>query len=392
MTAAVTDILLVLVLGGALGWLSLRLGFPNAVAQVLLGVLLGTAVLGWVPHSSLLHGFGLVGVVLLLGVAGLEVGLERLTAAGWAGVLVATLGIVLSAAGGYAVASVYGSPLDEALYVGLALGATSIGITAQVLEQFGLIGHRVADVLLAAAVIDDVIALYLLGAAHGFLSDDLSGSGALIFIALAIIALGGLFALCRFLTAWASHRCLLKNRGSRGVWIVTMVALGAWLTHTLDLSSVVGAFFAGLGAGEGLTQEASGRSAKDLQPLVLLLMPFFFVMIGVQAQWDILDEPALLWLVLGLIGIAVISKTLGGVFGAIRIGSWRERWLIGFGMVPRGEVALVISTLALEQGHMARPVFVALVLMTITVAVAGPLLMAPLAKGLGEQLPAGVTR
>ena len=389
MTAALTDILMVLVLGSALGWLSLRLGFPNAVAQVVLGVLLGTAVLGWVPHSSSLHTIGEVGVVLLLGVAGLELGINRLTAAGWAGALVAMLGIVLGVVSGYAVASVYGSPVDEALYVGLVLGATSIGITAQVLKQFGLMAHRVADVLLAAAVIDDVIALYLLGAAHGFLSDESNGSGALFFAASAIIVLGGLLLVSRSLTRWAFQRGFIGNRWSRGAWILAAVALGAWLTHSLGLSSVVGAFFVGLGTGEGLSDEVSKRSARDLQPLVRLLMPFFFVMIGVQAQWNILDEPALLGLVLSLIVFALISKIAGGVLGAVQVNAWRDRWLIGFGMVPRGEVALVIATLAFEQGHMSRPVFVALVLMTITVAVTGPLLMAPLAKRLGAELSAG---
>jgi Kef-type K+ transport system membrane component KefB len=171
MISAVSDILVVLVLGGGLSWLSQRLRFPNAVAQVVLGVLLGTAVLGWVPHSPVLHEFGAVGVVLLLGVAGLELGLGRLTAAGPTGAFVATLGIVFSVVGGYGIGILYGSAGDEALYLGLALGATSIGITVQLLEQFGLIGHRVADILVAAAVIDDVIALYLLGAAHGFLSE-----------------------------------------------------------------------------------------------------------------------------------------------------------------------------------------------------------------------------
>ncbi len=389
---AISDILLVLVLGGAVGWLSQRLNFPNAVAQVVLGVLIGTAVLGWVPHSGVLHAFGEVGVVLLLGVAGLELGIDRLKAAGWAGAGVATLGIVFSVAGGVGIGWLYGSPIDEALYLGLVLGATSIGITAQVLAQFGLMGHRVADILLAAAVIDDVIALYLLGAAHGFLSGGSSGSGALVFVALAILVLGGLLMLSRGLTRWAYHRGFIVNRWWRGVWILAAVALGAWLTHTLNLSLVVGAFFAGVGAGGGLTLDASGRSAKDLQPLVFLLMPFFFVMIGVQAQWSILDDPTVLGLLLGLIAFAVMAKVAGGVLGAVRVNSWRERWLIGFGMVPRGEVALVIGTLAFEQGHMTRPVFVALVLMTIAVAVTGPLLMAPLAKGLGARLSAGATR
>lgn len=387
-----TDIALVLVLGAGIGAMSVRFRFPNAVAQVVLGVVLGTALLGWVPHSPLLHGFGEVGVVLLLGVAGLELGFERLRAAGWAGGAVAALGIILSVAGGYAIGVIFGSPSDEALYLGLALGATSIGITVQVLEQFGLIGHRVADIVIAAAVIDDVIALYLLGAAHGFLVGGFSVPEVVGFVLLALGVLGGLFFICRGLTRWLDHHGVLSNRWIRSVWILTSVGVGAWLTHALDLSSVVGAFFAGVGTGEGLKEEVSERSARLLQPLVLVFMPFFFVMIGVQAQWDILEQPTMLWLVIVLVLFAVLSKALGGLIGAFDVASWRDRWIIGLGMVARGEVGLIIATLGFTQGHITHPVFVALVLTTIVVSAIGPLLMAPLAKRLSTELALGASR
>lgn len=386
------DIALVGVLGAALGWISLRLSFPNAVGQVVLGVILGSAVLGWVSHSPLLHWFGEIGVVLLLGVAGIELGFDRLKAAGWAGGLVATLGFVLSVGGGYAIGHLFDSPSDEALYLGLALGATSIGISVQVLEQFGLVGHRVADIVIAAAVIDDVIALYLLGAAHGFLSDGLSVPEVIVFVLLAIVVLGGLFWICRGLTRWVADRGLLDHGGRRAGWLLASVALGAMLTHALDLSSVVGAFFAGVGAGEGLEDDFSEQSAASLRPLVLVFMPFFFVMIGVQAQWDILEQPTLLWLVVTLIAFAIASKTIGGVLGALAIPRWRDRWIIGFGMVARGEVGLIIATLGFEQGHISHPVFVALVLTTIVVSAIGPLLMAPLASNLRKELSLEASR
>ena len=387
--AAISDVFVVLVLGGALGWLSQRLNFPNAVAQVVLGVLLGSAMLGWVSHNPLLHTLGEVGVVLLLGVAGLEVGIDRLKGAGWAGTAVAVLGIVFSFAGGYGIAHAYGSPSDEALYLGLALGATSIGITVQVLEQFGVIAHRVADIVIAAAVIDDVIALYALGAVHGFLSEGLRAAEVLTFVLLAIVVLCGLFTVLRVLTRWAARRGFIDTSWRRGVWILTAVILGALVTHTLGLSSVVGAFFAGVGVGAALTGEARERSANALRPMVLVMMPFFFVMIGVQAQWSILDQAASWWFVVILIVCAVSAKTLAGLLGATGIDRWRERWIIGFGMVARGEIALIIATVGFEQGHLRHPVFVALVLTTVAVSVLGPLLMAPLAKRLGSELSAG---
>ena len=121
-------------------------------------------------------------------------------------------------------------------------------------------------------------------------------------------------------------------------------------------------------------------------------MPFFFVMIGVQAQWDILNQPALLWLVVGFIAFAIISKAIGGVLGALSVASWNDRWLIGFGMIARGEVGLIIASIGSAQGHITRPIFVALVLTTIVVSVVGPMLMLPFAKRLRTHLLAGAAR
>jgi len=154
----VLSIVLVLGLGLAVGAFSERYRIPKAVAQVLLGVVLGAAVLGWVAHDSVIHILGEIGVVVLLGVAGLEVSMGQLKHAGWPGVWVAVLGIVLSLAGGYAVAMMYGSPSAESIYLALALAATSIGISAQVLHQYGLMEHRVADLIITQAGVSNLTA------------------------------------------------------------------------------------------------------------------------------------------------------------------------------------------------------------------------------------------
>lgn len=382
------EILIVLVAGGMLGWLCRQLRFPNAIAQVILGVILGTAVLGWITHSETLHTLGETGVVLMLGVAGVELGINRLRAAGWSGMAVAFLGIVLSIGGGYTVGRVYGSTMPEAMYLGLALGATSIGITVQVLQQFNLINHRVGEILVAAAVIDDVIALYLLGAVHGLLSDKFDATDALGFVVLAIAVLGALFSVLRLITQWLSRRACLETRPIRLGWILIAITFSAWLTHTLGLSSVVGAFFAGVGVGEGLTENMRRRVVHAFEPLLYMIVPFFFVMIGAQAEWRVLNQSSLLWLLLVLMAVAMLSKSLGGAFGAIHVESWRERWLIGFGMAARGEVSLVIAGLGFKQGHLTQPVFVALMLCTITTAILGPLFMLPMVRNLSTtQLP-----
>jgi len=379
MLADVLDVAVVLVLGGVLNGLCRHWQFPSAVAQVLLGVLLGGAVLGVVVHTPVLHDIGQVGVVLLLGLAGLELGMDRLAAAGWSGVMVALLGVGLSFLGAFAVAWWFGSPVPERWYVALVFTATSIGISVQVLEQFGLVEHRVGEIVIAAAVVDDVLALYLLGAAHGIFGEGQGPVGALLLVVEACAVLGTLYWAARFASSRWKALHAPDSGWLRGGWTVGAVLLGAALTDLLGLSAVVGGFFVGLGVGDGLGRRLRGTTARGIGPLVWITMPFFFVMIGVQADWGGLAEPGSGWLLAALLVVGVAGKALGGWLGASGLRA-RERWLVGLGMVGRGEVAMVVATLGYAQDHLSRNVFVVLISATILLAVVGPLTMAPLAR------------
>lgn len=363
------EILLVLTLGVAAGWLGRRVGLPAAVGQVVLGAVLGPAVLGWVSPDEALRLLAEIGVVLLLGMAGLHIGLERLVAAGQSAWWVALLGMVLPLGGGYAVASWWGSPEPEALYVGVALAATSIGISVQVLHQFDLLRSRVGEVVIAAAVIDDVIALYLLAVAHGVLSGGFSAPRVGGSLLLALASLGALFWVSR----WMARR--IAGKSFQMLAAIGLIMAAGWVTAGLGLSAVVGGFFAGLGIGEGVGQQRREQLSGNLNRLVLLLVPFFFVLIGVAAEWKVVAEPGMTTLMLGLLAVALLGKILGGVVGALSGGLWASL-IVGTSMAPRGEVALVVADLGFRQGHLDHHVFVILVLVAVSTAVAAPLLIA----------------
>lgn len=386
----VIDVALILVFGSAVSWLCQRLRLPAAVVQVILGVILGGAVLGWVSHSSTIHVLGEIGVVLLLGMAGIEMGLERLKRAGWPAVAVAVIGIVLSLSGGYFVGSFFGSPRPEAIYIGLVIAATSIGISTQVLQQFGLINHRIGEIVVAAALIDDVIALYLLAATHGILSDDAGIARVLAYVMAALVLLGAVYWLSKALTSWLLRQRYLDRNWSLIVWAVGVFSAAAMISMLLQFSPVVGSFFAGVGIGDAMEKRSREHRLRGFQPLLWVLMPFFFVMIGVQAEWSALAEPGTRWFLVVLLVVAISAKALGGLLGSSRQTRVAERCLIGFGMVPRGEVALIIATLGLEQGHVGADAFAALVLTTICLAILGPVCMAFLAKSVRSRI-AGVT-
>lgn len=184
------------------------------------------------------------------------------------------------------------------------------------------------------------------------------------------------------LTRWDSRLGLINNAWARAAWVLCAIFAAAILTHALELSAVVGGFFAGLGVGDGLRREVREHRARTLKPLVLMVMPFFFVMIGVQAQWGLAKDPVWLGFVAALVAVSVAGKVAGGMFGTVGHNSWRERWLIAFGMVPRGEIALVVATLGYEQGHLTHHLFVALVLVAIVLSILGPIMVAPFAKRL----------
>jgi Kef-type K+ transport system membrane component KefB len=290
------------------------------------------------------------------------------------------LGILFSFSGGFGFALWWTAPHPEALYVGTALAATSIGISIEVLRQCGLLESRIGQVVVAAAVVDDILALYLLAVAHGVLSGDFVLWLLALSALLAFVVVAAVFWVARAL----GRLSIIYHRWNGGVTqivgaIVLLLAF-AWVTDWVDLSLVVGGFFAGLGLGEGLGEPARQELAQGLESFVLVLAPFFFVLIGAQAQLSFLTEPAMLLLLAGLLLVAMICKILGGLLGAVQTGTWSARLLIGVSMVPRGEVGLIIASLGFDQTHLNHHVFVTLVLMTIATSVLAPFAMVPLAR------------
>ncbi|HID81518.1 MAG TPA: cation:proton antiporter [Chromatiales bacterium] len=372
--------LLILLLGVSVGWLASRIGQPAAVAQVLLGLVIGPPLLGWVDTGEALELIGQLGVVLLLGMAGMHIGSRHLAKHGLTALWVAMFGIVFCLAVGYVFAVMWGSPHAEAIYVGTALTATSIGISVQVLHQLRLFDHRVGEIVIAAAVIDDVIALYLLATAHGILSEEMAGYQIGFSVLETALILGAIYALCR----WLSRRIapiLTGDRYNTGLLLVSVVIVAfGWVTETRGYSMVVGGFFAGLGLGDGMNPSQRKQMSRQLSKIVPFLVPFFFVVIGSRAEWGVLADPGMPTLLIGLLIIAMAGKVLGGYLGALRATGNGQSLLIGMSMAPRGEVALVIAGLGFFQGHISHHVLIVLILVTIVTAAVSPLVMARLAK------------
>lgn len=359
-----------------LGELALRAGQPSVLGELAAGVLLGSSVLGLVPPSDALLLFAEVGVIVLLFEVGLETDLLELLKVGGAATAVALAGMALPFFGGYAVTRLLGYETLTAVFVGAALTATSIGITARMLSEMKVLSTREGQIILGAAVIDDVLGLVVLAVVGDVAATgSVDASSAAKATALALGFLGVAILLGIPLGKRLIHTVGRAN--VRGVLLSAAVAFAfllAWSAGRAGSAPIVGAFAAGLVlARTNRRHDIEGA----LKPVVDIFAPIFFVSVGAQVDVRLLNpadadnRPALL-LALALTAIGVAGKFAAGFFawgGPIR------RAFIGAGMVPRGEVGLIFASMGKASGALPPGVFVAVVVTVFaTTFLAPPLL------------------
>ncbi|MGZ9160013.1 MAG: cation:proton antiporter [Candidatus Limnocylindrales bacterium] len=348
-----------------------RLGQPAVVGELLGGFLVGPGVFALVAPGETAFVLAEIGVVILLFSVGLEVRLDALLAVGRPAILTALIAMVLPIAAGLAIGLAVGEPLSAAAFVGLALAATSIGITSRVLSELGVLDRTFARVVLGAAVIDDVLALILIGVVSGAATGDLSAST--LFVAVAALGLVGLgFAAAR------RARGLKREVFTWPLFAETplvpafmlMFAL-ALVSAAIGLAAIIGAFVAGLIVAE---TEAQDELEHEIRPLSLIFTPFFFAVTGAQLDLGALLDPAVAALAVALTVAGILTKVVGGVVGARSIGRWGAA-TVGFGMVPRGEVGIVVANLGLAAGLLSAGVFGAVVVAVVLTTVVAPYLL-----------------
>jgi Kef-type K+ transport system membrane component KefB len=352
--------------------LARRLGQPAVVGELLGGVIVGPYALGWAQLTEPAAVFSEFGVVILLFAVGLEVRIDDLLAVGRPAALTAVIGMLLPIAGGYALGIAIGYPSESAIYVGLALAATSIGITSRVLADLGVLDRRFSRVILGAAVIDDILVLIAIGIVEGVTTGDTATSAiGLVISAIALLGLGFLAArrargLPREVFTWPLFADTPLVPAF--IFMFGMALLSAYL----GLAAIIGAFVAGLIIAE---TDAREEIEHEIRPLSLIFTPFFFAYTGAQLDLRTLTDPAVLALVVALIVIGVLTKTVGGLIGAWSTGRWSAA-AVGFGMSPRGEVGIVVANLGLASGLLSPTAFSAVLVAVIGTTIVAPYLLA----------------
>ncbi len=340
------SLLTVFVAGKIGGELFERMRQPAVVGELLAGVLAGPAVLGLFHSSVTLQTVSTMGVIVLMFTVGLETRASDLLRVGRTALLVALLGVVVPFGGGLLFAAAFGFSNPEALFIGTALVATSVGVTARVLADRGFLSTRLAKIVLAAAVIDDILGMIVLSVVTGMARGGLDARS----LAVVLVEVGAFIAFELFVAPWLVRRhghYLERVRVANAPLVVAIVVmLGMAATaEAIGLAGIVGAFFAGMMFAETSERWKLDRSTR---PLYVWLVPYFFVLAGSQVDLAVLSRPAVLLPGLLLAVVAVVTKVAGCGIGALGEGP-RAALAIGVAMVPRGEVGLIVASVGLAS-------------------------------------------
>lgn len=360
---------IVLVAARLAGELAERVHQPPVLAEIAAGVLIGPSVLGLVAHDGVVEALGEMGAILLLLEVGMHIDVGELARVGKASVRVALIGIAVPMALAFPMLRAMDEQPRTALFLAAAITATSVGITARVFADLRALHRTEARIVLGAAVADDVAGLLLLTVVAGMASgggfDAMSLLGT-VGGATAFLALGLPLA---FLIGGRPLSWLLERARGEAAPLVAVVAIAlgfAGAAASAHLAPIVGAFVAGLALGRSPARTAL---AERVEPVGHLLVPVFFVGIGLATDVRAFADPAALGIAGALITVAVAGKLASGL-GAGRAA--QDKLLVGIAMVPRGEVGLIFAALGLSSGALDARTHAALLLVVMASTVITP--------------------
>jgi Kef-type K+ transport system membrane component KefB len=319
-----------------------------------------------------------IGVVILLFEVGLESNLKELLRVGPQALIVAFVGVVVPFAAGTAgLMTLFHIPAVAAIFAGAALTATSIGITSKVLSELGRLSSTEGQIILGAAVVDDILGLLVLAVVASLAKTGEVNVNQVVYLIIAsTIFLGGAILLGRFFnSAFIKVASALKTRGDLIIPALIFAFVMAYIANAIQLEAILGSFAAGLVLDETDERE---ELQKNVIPVADALVPIFFVVVGAKTDISVLNPtiPANqegLIMALFLIIVAIVGKVVTGavVFGQEKI----NRLAVGVGMIPRGEVGLVFLSVGRSTEALSPPLEAAIVMMVIlTTFLAPPLL------------------
>jgi Na+:H+ antiporter len=357
--------------------LASRIGQPAVVGIILVGLVVGPSALGLITYTDFIRSIAHLGAVVLLFVIGLEFNIKDLTNLKY--FVIGTAGVVVPLAGGYWVCRSFDLDLSASLFIGVAITATSIAITADSLREMGRLHTDAAKAIIGAAVADDVLALLALSIVQQSVKGVLSlGATLIIFLeAVAFLVIGALvgrFILNRFMDRLDCTSMAQKYPEVDFIFSMIVAFFYAMVAEMIGLSAIVGSFVAGVSL-EGAHLRCSKDFKEGAEYLRIIFASIFFVSLGVLVDFKAM-ELNILWFLLALTLVGILTKVLGcGIPAKVMGSTSKDSMVIGFGMTPRGEVAMIVALIGLDRGIIGQPLYAALVAMSLITTIIPPLVI-----------------
>ncbi|MCM4167830.1 Glutathione-regulated potassium-efflux system protein KefB [Arenibacter antarcticus] len=376
----ILNLLLVLVAAWVGGMLAKRVGFPPILGELLIGILLGPALLGVLETSEALNTLAEVGILFLMAYIGMEINFKDLGKASWAGLLAAIGGFVVPFILGYYTIIWFDGTNISALFVAIAVGVTSLATKSRILVDLKLLDTRIAYVLMAGALISDTLALIIFAGIIGFVDSGSVNAVGLSWVAGKAILFFAFAALIGIYFFPVLGKLLSKAKSINRTFhftIMVIIVLGfSELAELAGLHGILGAFMAGLFIRDGVFSRQVFKEVTGVfhDMSIGFLAPIFFVTAGFHVSLEVFQTDLLL-LILIILG-AVVGKIVGTALFYLPSGhGWREGLTIGTGMNGRGAVEIIIAGIGLQMGIISTEIFSILVFMAISTTLTVPLLL-----------------
>jgi Kef-type K+ transport system membrane component KefB len=360
---------------------------PSVIGELFAGILLGPSLLGWIDPAEAIRLMAEIGIILLLFEVGLGTDIKRLVTTGAKSLIVALSGFILPLILGFSLGYwIFELPLLVSLFIGGTLTATSIGITVRILTDLKRQYAEEGQIVLGAAVLDDILGVVLLALLYEFSIGGgvslINASKVLMFIAifflLAPIAAKLISLIIKRLDTISETPGLLPTT------IISLVLLFAWLAHEVGAPELLGGFAAGLalsrrfflpfGIALHTDPDFAVRIEDQMRPIIYLFTPIFFVYVGLSLNFREIDwgSPFIWIFSLSLLVVAIVGKLVGAL---LLRESWTTRWVIGMAMIPRGEVGLIFAELGRVSGIFENEIYAGLVLVIAVTTLLSPIVL-----------------
>ncbi len=380
------QLVIILISARLLGELAAKFSIPSVIGELLAGVILGPSLLNWIPPAESINLLAEIGIVLLLFEVGIESDISKLVKAGGKASLAALAGMVAPFIGSFIMCFyLFDLDLFLSLFVGCTFTATSIGVTLRVLSNFKRHNSHEAQIILGAAIIDDIIGIILLSILYEFSIEKSIYFFSLIKIILFVVVF---LVTAPILVKWISNiiKCYESSSSIPGLlptMTVALLLLFAWLSHTFGAPELLGGFAAGLALSPNFflplfsflrtNKEFSQRVENNMKPIVHLFVPIFFVHIGLSLDLrQVVWQSSFFWcFVISILLVAIMGKLASGCI-LTKETTWMK-WVVGIAMIPRGEVGLIFAEIGRVHHVFNQEIYAAMVLVIAITTILAPI-------------------